>query len=1322
MPPGRTPITRARLSRTIARLVPAMLAALASATCDATSVLGPAGVENISLSFSGDTSVIVGSRVAPRIDVQVEGSAVSDPRVRFLSSDTTVLAVTTSGDSIIARRVGSAIITATLESSILPKHPPSVTQRVHVTVGGLVADRVSLDLTSLGDTATLGVVALDANGQPLSGIAVTWVSADSTIAHVDARGRVTARGNGTTNVFGFVGLDSATTSVRVSQKVQRFSFDPGSLRLDALGATGIVVATGLDANDSLVTSVVPEWTIDDPTIATIDPAGVVVARRNGVTWARAHFGTREDSLRVIVDQRAVLVVITPTAGFDIPAVGDRLQFVAVGFDRLNMAVNDGRPSWYTLDPVVAQVDEEGYVSGVSAGSARIVASQDGAEDTVVIRVTNVPVSLTVLPGVATMASVGDTLPLQAVLRNSRGDIVSTTAGWHTPEPNIVQVNPDGRVIARAAGMARVVASASGLADTAAITVTNAPASVDIVPASVKLGYLGDTLTPEIHVRNARGDQLSADMVTWSSDAPAIASVGTAGRITAHSMGFTWVRAASGATRDSVRVEVENGPQSIDISLTSDTVAAPSQQLQVTALVRSSTGSIMPGYATEWSTTNPAVATVSSSGVVTAVGYGSASIIGRAGAAADTGTIVVRNLTKIHVDNGSSILPAYGTRSRPFTRIGDAVAIATAFDTVYVNASGIPYSELVHVQSRIVLLGDSAAYLAAANDASRLPTISHDTGSVGLLVTTGLPVSVRYLAIRHAIDGFAIDARNTDVRIEHVHVNSGVTAPVGGGILVRNAPAFAVVENSTVRAVRGFGVHFTSSAGVRATAVDVRNVAAQSGYSGGGIVINRGSGAIVDRATVRNTAGPQIQVDTASGTTISNSDLAGRAQLVRLTGLTGSTLVSGNTFNLSRQAGEPFTLGSEFDGRSGLEIRLSGTVTVSGNVFTEPASQQMDAIRMIDARSGAAGGATILSNRFEGGRYHVGSLRSTWSMTGARSTGAVISIVAEAVDTIALTSDTLENASGSTCVRSTGSSSRLTIASSELRSCTVAGMATGGPAITVSGSGTSLTVTNSDLSGPDQTAIDFAALNLVVRGTRMSGAGSRSVTGFASPAVLEVDPSGTVELVGNVISNYRELTGVLIPDGTIRIDSNRVTRNAVGVRILEPRNTQMRGNDIFDNLPTGAQNDRTVRDLIAEGNWWGDSRGPRRGDAPAATGDTLFGRVDFSPFATAPHAAGTVATSLRAVRGDGQEGLALMTLPQALTVRAVDSDGRPVANVSVTFTVASGGGSFAGSSTRTVTTDASGLAEASLTLGLPGQVRVTVSAPGVPVLTLTATAR
>jgi hypothetical protein len=116
-----------------------------------------------------------------------------------------------------------------------------------------------------------------------------------------------------------------------------------------------------------------------------------------------------------------------------------------------------------------------------------------------------------------------------------------------------------------------------------------------------------------------------------------------------------------------------------------------------------------------------------------------------------------------------------------------------------------------------------------------------------------------------------------------------------------------------------------------------------------------------------------------------------------------------------------------------------------------------------------------------------------------------------------------------------------------------------------------------------------------------------------------------------------------------------------------------------------------------------------------------GRVALGTFATVPYAAGTGATSLYMVRGNGQTAPRNTLLPKAFTVRVVDAELRPVAGVTVTFTVTSGGGRFGVSNSASATTDASGLAEATLTLGLfSGQTTVSVTAPGLNTVTFVAT--
>ena len=113
-----------------------------------------------------------------------------------------------------------------------------------------------------------------------------------------------------------------------------------------------------------------------------------------------------------------------------------------------------------------------------------------------------------------------------------------------------------------------------------------------------------------------------------------------------------------------------------------------------------------------------------------------------------------------------------------------------------------------------------------------------------------------------------------------------------------------------------------------------------------------------------------------------------------------------------------------------------------------------------------------------------------------------------------------------------------------------------------------------------------------------------------------------------------------------------------------------------------------------------------------------------PAATAPGHVGTQAAALRKVRGDGQSAPASAgaALAKAFTVRVVDANGLPVAGVSVQVSVTAGGGKFGGQGNVTRVTNASGLAEATLTPGTtPGGNTVRVSTGGgVRDITFTAT--
>ncbi|MGQ0641004.1 MAG: Ig-like domain-containing protein [Gemmatimonadaceae bacterium] len=187
-------------------------------------------------------------------------------------------------------------------------------------------------------------------------------------------------------------------------------------------------------------------------------------------------------------------------------------------------------------------------------------------------------------------------------------------------------------------------------------------SISVTPASLAL-RVGQTATLSATV--TANDASVVRTVTWTSSAPNIASVSTAGVVTALAAGQTTVTAAATADptfRAAVQVTVGGlGVTSISVAPPSATLA-PGDQLQVVANVTADAG---VARTVTWSSSSPATATVTSAGVVTAVANGTASIVARStvdtaifGAMALTvasvpATVSIKSITR---NTGSLITP------------------------------------------------------------------------------------------------------------------------------------------------------------------------------------------------------------------------------------------------------------------------------------------------------------------------------------------------------------------------------------------------------------------------------------------------------------------------------------------------------------------------------------------------------------------------------------------------------------------------------------------------------------------------------------------
>ena len=150
------------------------------------------------------------------------------------------------------------------------------------------------------------------------------------------------------------------------------------------------------------------------------------------------------------------------------------------------------------------------------------------------------------------------------------------------------------------------------------------ADITIVPASALL-TVGETRQFTATPRTATGDTAASVGITWSSSAPNVASVSAVGRVTATAVGEATIVASAGGISRGSRLRVEP-PQVVDLVIAPDSaVIEAGDSRRFVATPRFAPGATEVPITSTWQSSAPAVAAVSSTGLVSAVSAGVALI-------------------------------------------------------------------------------------------------------------------------------------------------------------------------------------------------------------------------------------------------------------------------------------------------------------------------------------------------------------------------------------------------------------------------------------------------------------------------------------------------------------------------------------------------------------------------------------------------------------------------------------------------------------------------------------------------------------------------
>ena len=669
----------------------------------------PAAVASVALSptsaslMTGDTMQF---SATPR---DGDGNVLAGRSVSWTSSNPGIVTVSSTGLAI-AKAAGSAQITATSDS---------VEESAPVSVVGVIVDSVEVSptVTSImpGQSAQFSATLLDSRGRPMKG-SVEWSVDDSALASVTATGVVTAKSAGTVTVVATSGKKHGNGKLQIANvAVAAVIVSPATLSL-SIGKTSQLTVTLKDSAGNVLTGRTVSWSSSNSSAVSVSSTGVVTGVAAGSATITATSDSRSGAAQVTVPVTPPTVAsisVTPSTLTLIK--GKTSQLTATPRDSAGSVLAGQTITWATSSSSVATVSSTGVVTAVATGTATITAASNGHSDSSAITVVNAPVaSVAETPDSATII-IGGSVQLSASALDSSGNVLTgRTITWSAADSTIASVSASGLVKGVAAGLTQVYATSEGKRDSSTITVSEAPpASVAVTPSSVSL-VVGASKQASATVRDANGNVLTGQTVTWKSSATGVATVSSGGMIQAVAVGSATVTATSGGKSGTAAITVTQVPvATVSLSPTSATLSVGGTQ-QLTATLKDSANNVLSGRTITWQSSATSVATVSSSGVVTALAAGSAVVKATSESKSATASITVSGGTGTTSHSGWYVAPngssgGAGTSSSPWsltTALAGAGGKIQPGDTVWLR--GGTYGSGGYNQYTSTLTGTASA--------------------------------------------------------------------------------------------------------------------------------------------------------------------------------------------------------------------------------------------------------------------------------------------------------------------------------------------------------------------------------------------------------------------------------------------------------------------------------------------------------------------------------------------------------------------------------------------------------------------------------------
>jgi trimeric autotransporter adhesin len=336
------------------------------------------------------------------------------------------------------------------------------------------------------------------------------------------------------------------------------------------------------------------------------------------------------------------------------APGTTKQFRATGvYSNGSMIDISDSVTWSSANGAVASISNapgsQGLATAAAAGTTTISATSGTVTGSATLTTASVQ-SIAVTPtGFVGVVGSSQQFRATATLSNGATQDLSSLVSWSSSDPSVATISTSGILTALGTGTVTVSATTAGITGSTSVRIERIVSLTVAAANTTGTATLGDTL--QFVATGTLSDGTTRDvstLVTWSAADTQIATVASNGVATAVAPGTTTITAAfPGIASASAAITVQ-GPTSITVTPPNPSAIAGATQ-QFNAMGTFPDGSNRDvTRAASWSSSSTAVASISSSGLASAVGTGTTLITASVGGISGSTALTVKTLSSLTV--------------------------------------------------------------------------------------------------------------------------------------------------------------------------------------------------------------------------------------------------------------------------------------------------------------------------------------------------------------------------------------------------------------------------------------------------------------------------------------------------------------------------------------------------------------------------------------------------------------------------------------------------------------------------------------------------